>query len=81
MYPHWLATHHMWLQKDESPLYFCKQLFVEFHLHQEVDYTNIPGHAGQGQGRFLDKFKHADAPVTVNKWALIGPKLLVMPNV
>ena len=28
MYPHWLATHHRWPQKDEFPLYFCKQLYA-----------------------------------------------------
>lgn len=80
MYPHWLAAHHMWPHKDEFPLYFCKQLFVEFHLHQELYYTDILGHARQDQGRFSYKFKDPDAPVLINKWALIGPNLLVMPK-
>ena len=46
MYPRWLAAHHMWPQKDEFPLYFCKQLFAEFHLLYNVDYTNYLGHVG-----------------------------------
>ncbi len=58
IYPHWLATYHMWPKKDESPFYFRKQLFVEFHLHHDVDYIDISSHVGQGKGRFLDKFKH-----------------------
>jgi hypothetical protein len=28
IYPCWLAVHHRWPQKDELPLYLCKQLFV-----------------------------------------------------
>ena len=78
MYPCWLATHHMWPQKDDFPLYLCKQLFAEYHLHQEVDSIDILGHAGQCQDRFSDKFRHPDAPAPINKWALIGPNLLVM---
>lgn len=80
IYPRWLATHHRWPQKDELPLYFCKQLFAEFHLLDDVDYTDFPKHARQGKGRFSDKFKRPGAPPPVNKWALIGPNLVVLPK-
>ena len=45
IYPRWLATHHMRPQKDEMPLYLYKQLFAEFHLGYDVDYTDLPPHA------------------------------------
>ena len=37
IYPHWLAAHHMWPQKDEFALYFYEHLFAQFHLHCVVD--------------------------------------------
>ena len=80
MYPRWLATHHRWPQKDEFPLYFCKQLYAEFYLHYDVDYTDFPGHVGQGQGRLSERFRPADTPAPVNKRAMVGPNLLVMPR-
>lgn len=80
MYPHRLATHHRWPQKDEFPLYFYKQLFAEFHLHYDVDYIDYPGHVGQGLGRLSDRFRPADTPMPINKWTMVGPNLLVMPR-
>lgn len=67
LYPCWLAPHHRWPQKDEFPLYFYKQLFVEFHLHYDVDYTDYPGHVGQGRGRLSKRFRPADTPAPINK--------------
>ena len=80
MYPRWLATHHRWPQKDEFPLYFCKQLFAKFHLHYDVDYIDYPGHVGQGRGRLFERFRPPDTPAPVNKWEMVGPNLLVMPR-
>ena len=67
MYPCWLATHHRWPQKDEFPLYFCKQLFAKFNLHHDVDYIDYLGHVGQGLGRLLDRFRLTKNPVPINK--------------
>ena len=80
MYPRWLVTHHRWPQKDEFPLYFYKQLFAKFHLHHDVYYTNYPSHVGQGLGRILERFRPADTLALINKWAMVGPNLLVMPR-
>lgn len=80
IYPRWLAAHHMWPQKDEVPLYFCKQLFAEFHLGYDVDYTDLPPHAGQGRGRYQDKCRRPDIPQPPSKRALVGQNLLVLPK-
>ena len=78
IYPFLLATHHRWPQKDEFPLYFCKQLFTKFHLQHDVDYTDYLGHVGQGLGRLSKRFRPVDTPMPLNKWAMVGPNLLVM---
>lgn len=78
IYPHQLATHHRWSQKDEFPLYFCKQLFAEVHLQHDVDYIDYPGHVGQGLGRLSERSRSMDTPMPINKWAMVGPKLLVV---
>lgn len=82
IYPRWLAAHHRWPHNDELPLYFVKQLYAEFHLHIEVDYTSYHEHAGQGKGRFSDKpqFRPSNFPPPVDKRALVGPNLLVLPK-
>jgi hypothetical protein len=55
-------------------------LYAEFYLHYDVDYTDFPGHVGQGQGRLSERFRPADTPAPVNKRAMVGPNLLVMPR-
>ncbi|XP_057832472.2 uncharacterized protein LOC131043295 [Cryptomeria japonica] len=80
IYSRWLAAHHRWPHNDELPLYFCKQLYAEVHLHLDVDYTSIPRHAGHGKGRLADKaqYRRQDLPPPIDKRKLVGPNLLFL---
>jgi uncharacterized membrane protein len=46
LYSRWFITHNRWPHNNELPLYFCKKLYVEFHLGLDVDYTSIPSYVG-----------------------------------
>lgn len=55
IHPRWLASHHKWPHNYDLSLYFCKQLYVKFHLQLDVNCTSFPQHIGHFKGRFSDK--------------------------
>ena len=55
IYPLFLAAHGHYPNNDQIPLYFARQLYAEVRLRRAVNYTDLPGHLGQGHGRLADR--------------------------
>ena len=55
IYRHFLAPHGRYPNNDQILLYFARQLYAEVRLCRAVNYTDLPGHLGQGHGRLANR--------------------------